>query len=593
MADVFVSYARADEQVAVKVAEALRDEGYPVWRDDELPAHRAYAEVIEERLKSAKAVLVLWSAEAAKSQWVRAEADAARAAGTLVQAVLDGSIPPMPFNQIQCADLSEWDGSSDAAGWRKLKASIKALAGAPPSAEKTTRSRSRPLCICVLPFQNMSGDPEQEYFSDGISEDITTDLSKISALGVVARNTAFTFKGESVDVADVARKLGVSHVLEGSVRKAGGRVRINAQLIDGGSGEHLWAERYDRDLEDIFAIQDEISKAIVEALKIRLLPEEKKAIEQRGTNSAEAYNLYLLARQYWVTGNHGDPRREERVMRICSRAVEIDPYYAQAWALLAIAQSSLRYGFGRDVDDGFAAAHTALAIDASIAEAHLPMVKRLQEKQQDDAAAAEMEEAIRLGPESWEVNKEAGRFYLLRRDVARATDHYEKAPELMESDFHAWAMLTTCYQASGDIEKVRHAASKMVSEGQKAVQEDPSNGAALGILAGGYAVLGDEERTREWIDRALLIDPGNLNMRYNFACVLAGHLADKEGALRMLQSTLPVASAFTVKVAESDTDLDLLRDDPRFQKLLSDAQKRVTLDRSPSSKASPAASSAS
>lgn len=582
MADVFVSYARADEALARRVADSLRSDGYEVWRDDELPAHRAYADVIEERLKSARAVIVLWSAEAAKSQWVRAEADTARSAGTLVQAALDGTIPPLPFNQIQCADLSGWDGSADVPGWAKLKASVSALAGTAPSdvAGRGTQRR-RQLCVCVLPFANMSGDAEQEYFSDGISEDITTDLSKISALGVVARNTAFTFKGQSVDVADVARKLGVSHVLEGSVRKAGGRVRINAQLIDGATGEHVWAERYDRELEDIFAIQDEISKAIVQALKVKLLPDEKKAIEQRGTSSAEAYNLYLLARQYWVTGNHGDPRREERVMRICSRAVEIDPFYADAWALLAIAQSSLRYGYGRDVDDGFAAAHTALAIDPTIAQAHLPMVKRLQEKQEFEAAAAAMEAAIRLGPDSWEVNKDAGRFYLMRRDVASATRHYEKAAELMDGDFHAWAMLSTCYAAAGDRKKLREAAAKMVSEGERAVQQDPSNGAALGIVAGGYALLGEEERSREWIDRALLVDPDNLNMRYNFACILAKFIGDRDGAIAMLQGTLPRAGAFQVKVAEADTDLDSLRDDPRFQKLLSDAQKRLGMEKAP------------
>ena len=168
----------------------------------------------------------------------------------------------------------------------------------------------------------------------------------------------------------------MTHVLEGSVRKAGNQVRITAQLIDGRTGGHVWADRFDRDLTDIFTIQDEISKAIVRALKIKLMPEEKKAIEQRGTQSADAYNLYLLARQYWVTGNHGDPRREERVMRICSRAVEIDPYYADAWALLALAQCNLRYQFAREIDDGFAAAHAALAIDPGIAEAHLPMFKR-------------------------------------------------------------------------------------------------------------------------------------------------------------------------------------------------------------------------
>ena len=306
MSDVFVSYARADEPHASRVTEALRTEGYAVWRDDDLPAHRAYADVIEERLKSADAVVVLWSADAAKSQWVRAEADAARSAGNLIQASLDSSVPPLPFNQIQCADLNGWTGETDSPGWRKLVGSVQALAPKIVADNSGAPLRRQQVCVCVLPFQNMSGDTEQEYFSDGISEDITTDLSKVSALGVIARNTAFTFKSQSVDVCEVARKLGVSHVLEGSVRKAGGRVRINAQLIDGSTGDHVWAERYDRDLEDIFAIQDEISKAIVAALKLKLLPEEKKAIEKRGTTNVEAYNLYLLARQYWVTGNHGD-----------------------------------------------------------------------------------------------------------------------------------------------------------------------------------------------------------------------------------------------------------------------------------------------
>jgi len=580
MTDVFVSYAHSDGAIAERVADVLRGDGFRVWRDDELPAHRAYVDVIQERLNSAAAVIVLWSSEAAKSQWVRAEADTARMSGRLVQAVLDGTLPPLPFNQIQSADLSGWDGNADNAGWRKLKGSLRALVGTDDEEKQTKPRGSRQVrSICVLPFQNMSGDSEQEYFSDGISEDITTDLSKISSLGVCARNTAFTFKGQSVNVCEVARKLGVSHVLEGSVRKAGGRVRITAQLIDGETGDHVWADRFDRDLEDIFAIQDEISKAIVEALKLKLLPEEKKAIEQRGTNNAEAYNLYLLARQYWVTGNHGDPRREERVMRICGRAVEIDPYYAQAWALLAIAQSSLRFGYGRDIDDGFAAAHAALAIDETIAEAHLPMVKRLQEKQQFDKAAAEMEAAIRLGPDSWEVNKEAGRFYLLRRELETATRHYEKAAEVMETDFHAWALLSSCYRASGELDKLRDAAGRMVSEAEKAIRQDPSNGAALGILAGGYALLGDEERTREWIDRALLIDPENLNMRYNFACVLAGHLGDKDGAIKMLQSTLPLSGAMQVKVADTDTDLDILRDDPRFQRLIAEAKKRHGIQR--------------
>jgi adenylate cyclase len=264
-------------------------------------------------------------------------------------------------------------------------------------------------------------------------------------------------------------------------------------------------------------------------------------------------------------------------MRICGRALELDPYYAQAWALLAIAQSSLKFGFGRDVDDGFAAANAAIAIDPTIAEAHLPMFKRLEQKRKFEEAAEQLETAIRLGPESWEVNKEAGRHYLNRRDIASATRHYEKAVELMESDFHAWAMLSTCYLATGEQAKLRECAKMMVSEAQRAVQQDPSNGAALGILAGGYALLGEEAKTREWIDRALLIDPDNLNLRYNFSCVLAG-MGDKEEALKMLQSTLPRAGEYQVRIAETDTDLDCLRDDPRFISMLDKARKRLGME---------------
>ncbi len=572
MADVFISYARPDEGQAERVAEALRAMGYNVWRDDQLPAHRAYADVIQERLGSADAVVVLWSAEAAKSQWVRAEADTARAAGKLVQANLDGTLPPMPFNQIQCADLKDWDGDNGAAGWRKLTSSVASLAGRGEDKDQR-REALRDLSICVLPFANMSGESEQEYFSDGISEDITTDLSKVSALEVIARNTAFTFKGQSVDVCDVARRLGVTHVLEGSVRKAGSRVRITAQLIDGRSGGHVWAERYDRDLTDIFAIQDEISKAIVAALKVKLMPEEKKAIEQRGTTNVEAYNLYLLARQYWVTGNHGDMRREERVMRICKRAVEIDPYYAQAWALLAIAQSNLRYGFGYEIDDGYAAAHTALAIDPSIAEAHCVLARRLEEKGRIDDALAELHKGLSINPESWELNKALGNFFTFRGQVAESIPHFEKAAAVIETDYHAWGMLMSCHFALGDEQRGRHAAKNTLQQVEQVLSQDPSNGAAVSFGVSALAVLGERERAREWMERALLVDPDNLNMRYNFACALARDLDDGEAALRMLESCIPKLKGSLGNI-EFDPDLDSIRDNPRFQKILADAKKR-------------------
>jgi adenylate cyclase len=577
MSDVFVSYARPDEPQAKRVAEALRALGHRVWRDDELPAHRPYSEVIEERLSSAKAVVVLWSAEAVKSQWVRAEADTARNSGTLIQAALDGTIPPLPFNQIQCADLSGWNGGADNPGWKKLAASVAALAGeAQPPA---TRRSARIVSVCVLPFQNMSGDPEQEYFSDGISEDITTDLSKVSALEVIARNTAFQFKGQSPDVCEVARKLGVSHVLEGSVRKAGNRVRITAQLIDGASGGHIWADRFDRDLNDIFAMQDEISKAIVDALKVKLLPSEKKAIENRGTANSGAYNLYLMARQAWITGDFGDRRREEKVIRICRRAVELDPDYPQAWALMGLAQANLCHGFASDecVEDGSAAAERALALDPNIAEAHLPMAWRLAEQGRHDEANAELAIALELNPDSWEVNKEAARLFYRQRRLEDAAQHLEKATQVMESDYHGLGMLFAYYYSHGDVEAARRTAGRAVEQIEKVLASNPDNGAALAFGAMCLATLGNVDRARDWIERSLLVDPENLQMHYNLAWGLNKVFDDQEAAIEMLRPVMANAGANIIRLAANDPNLDNLRDDPRFDTMMQAAKERVGL----------------
>jgi adenylate cyclase len=587
MPHVFVSYARSTEAEAQQVADALRALGHEVWRDDELPAHRTYSEVIEERLQAAGAVVVIWSAEACKSQWVRAEADLARGKGTLVQVSVDGTAPPMPFNQIQCADLRGWDGDTAAPGWRKVEGSVTALIGA-GGAQSGPAKRSSKLSVCVLPFANMSGDAEQEYFSDGISEDITTDLSKVSALEVIARNTAFTFKGDAIDVLTVARKLGVSHVLEGSVRKAGQRVRITAQLIDGSTGGHLWAERYDRDLTDIFAIQDEISKAIVTALKLKLLPDEKKAMEQRGTTSAEAYQLYLMARNYWVTGNYGDIRREERVIRICRRAVAIDPEYGRAWALLAIAQANLRYSFGKQDEDGVAEAERALALDPGIAEAHCVIARNLFESGRLAEADKEIEVALGLDPDSWEVNRESARILYRQGRMTEAARYFQKAVDIIETDYHAWGMLASAYQALGDHAGVKRAAEKMVSQSERVLAEDPSNAAALGIGAGGLAILGQVERAREWIERALLIDPENRNMQYNFACVTAVYLNDPDGAIDLLEPVLKEITISLYRNALIDPDLDGLRSMRRFQAMMAAAAKRLGAEQ-PTPPAIPAA----
>ena len=579
MSDIFISYARPNEPLAKQAGEALRAAGYNVWRDDELPAHRAYSDVIEERIKGAKAVLVLWSNDAVRSQWVRAEADAARELGTLVQVSIDGSLPPMPFNQIQCADLFGWTGDTAWPGWAKVESSIASLAGAPAATADAAPSRepARRVVVCVLPFINMSGDAEQEYFSDGISEDIITDLSKVSALTIIGRNTAFALKGKPVNLSELARDPGATHVLEGSVRKAGARVRINAQLTDCASSHQVWADRYDRDLTDIFAIQDEISKAIVAALRLTLLPTEKKAIEQRGTSSPDAYNLYLLARRRWVDGNNEDHRRAEVVIRVCRQAIAIDPDYAQAWALIALAQTDLRFWHGRP-EDGREAAERALAIDPKLAEAHCVKARYLQNDGLNDEANRQMDTALRLDPESWEVNRE-GAFLMFRQGrIADAARYFEKAVALMDGDYHSAGLLSTCYAALNDRGSLLRAARTTLDRVERALAQDPTNSKALGMGAVALAAMGEATRTREWIDRAMLINPDNIVQQYNLACALTAFLNDDEGALGLLEPYFEQASRSQLEHAEVDPDMIRLREQPRFKALVAAARLRLGIN---------------
>jgi adenylate cyclase len=428
-------------------------------------------------------------------------------------------------------------------------------------AQKGERARER-MSICVLPFANMSGDAEQEYFSDGISEDIITDLSKVSALHVISRNTAFTFKGKPVDVRQVAGQLNVSHVLEGSVRKAAGRVRITAQLIDGSNDSHVWAERYDRDLNDIFALQDEISHAIVDALKVKLLPEEKKAIESHGTDNVDAYNLYLMARQSYTTGFEGDARVNEAIIRLCRRAVEIDPNYAEAWALIAMAEMLLRSSLGRGGDGGLAAAERALELNADLPEAHAVKARIFSEEKRHDEASREIETALQLDPESHQVNKCAATLRFRQQRLEESIRYFEKAVALEEGDFGSSGMLITCYTALGNREAARRAAEITLARAEKVLAHDRNNGSAMGHGSDALAVLGQGERAKEWMGRALLIDPENLSMRYNFVCALANHLKDTEAALEMLGPAFEKMGTSLINHAKIDPDLDPLREDP-------------------------------
>ena len=569
MARIFLSYARDDADAAKQLAACIADGGHEVWWDRHLHAGSRFAAEIDKALKDAEAVVVMWSPASIDSAWVQDEAAEGRDSGRLVPVSLAGAKPPLGFRQFQTIELGRWDGNGSPEAMDDLLEAISrtcgstqvATLGSPKKAAEPHKRQS----VCVLPFINMSGEPEQEYFSDGITEDIITDLSKVSALSIVARNTAFAFKGQTVDVKEVAKTLGVTYVLEGSVRKAGNRVRITAQLIDGAAGDHVWADRYDRDLDDIFAIQDEISKAIVDALKIKLLPEEKKAIEQRGTNNVDAYNLYLMARQQWVSGNFGDPKRDEAIVRVCKQVVGLDPNYAQGWALMALAQAELRFVHGKD-ENALPAADRAIELNASLPEAHCIKARYLEEEGRADEAEKQIRTALKLDPDSWEVNREAARMLFRRGRIEEARRFFAKAASLMDSDWHNSLMLITCCRATDDRTGMIDAAKMTLERAERAVSKDPTSGQALASGANALMMLGDTDRARDWSRRAMLLDPDNLIMAYNLACALAQNGDAREDAIGALRIFCDgVKTAQNIRHLEADPDLDSLRDDPGYR----------------------------
>lgn len=579
MSRVFLSYAREDVDAAKLLADCISDAGHEVWWDRHIQGGSRFTNEIDRALKDSEAVVVLWSEASVQSAWVQDEAAEGRDSGRLVPVALGSVKPPLGFRQFHTVNLGSWAGEGEPEALDDLVSAIASTCGSGTRNDHAASSEAaksqKKLSICVLPFLNMSGEPEQEYFSDGISEDIITDLSNVSALSIVARNTAFTFKGQSLDVKDVAKSLGVSHVLEGSVRKTGNRVRITAQLIDGSAGDHVWAARYDRELDDIFAIQDEISKAIVAALQLQLLPGEKKAIETRGTSSVEAYNLYLMARQQLIGGSFGDPRRDETIVRICQQATVIDPNYAQAWALMAFAQSELRFWHGKDVH-ALPAAERALSINPDLADVRCVNARYLEEGGRQEEADCEIQAALRLDPESWEVNREAARMMFRDGRIREAVPFFEKAAALMETDWHNPSMLITCYNAMGDKVQMRKAARTALERAKTALAQDPTNGAAISVGAQVLAMCGEEDRAKEWIQRGLLLDPDNLSMRYNLACALVVEIKDSNAALDVLEPFFEqVKSPIHVKHLAADPDLDSLRDHARFKAMLASAKQRL------------------
>jgi adenylate cyclase len=573
LADIFVSYSRLDKQRVAPLVAALESEGWSIWWDPEIAPGEEFDSLISRELESARALIVVWTSRSVDSRWVRGEARDAADRGVLVPVRFENTKLPIDFRAVHTTDMDDWQEDRQGAVFRGLCKALEAKLGAPPKPARLEGSHEKKaqVSICVLPFANMSGDPEQEYFSDGITEDIITDLGRVSALSVVSRNMAFSFKGATGGVGEIARQTKAAYVLAGSVRKAGARVRITAQLIDAMDDSQVWAERYDRDLSDIFALQDEISKAIVAALRLTLLPEEKSALEQRSTSNAEAYKLYLMARQFWLLDNE---RNNEVVIRICKHVVQLDPNYAQAWATLALAQWNLFWRTDLTADDLEQPARRALELGPHLPDAHAAVAAAQRSKGNFVEGLDAATKAVELDPHSYVANRVAGLCCMGLRRYDDAIRYFEVAMDAMNTDFTAAVFIVQSYQAKADAARSRIAAAKAMSRIEKLVAEEPGHSRAIGLGVYILSVLGERERAIEWATRARLIDPDNANLHYNLACAMST-LGETDRAIGILEDVAERSSRGMLSWIEADSDLDAIRADPRYGAMIERARDRL------------------
>jgi serine/threonine protein kinase/Flp pilus assembly protein TadD len=483
--------------------------------------------------------------------------------------------PPRPFRELR-ADVPDWLESAvfrcleKPAASRFATASQLAHALTWPAGTSTPpgmpSGSSAAKSIAVLPFVNMSADAENEYFSDGIAEEIINALSKIQALQVAARTSSFAFKGKNEDIGAIGRKLKVATVLEGSVRKAANKLRVTAQLINVADGYQLWSERYDRQLEDVFAIQDEIAGNIVKALRVMLSEDEKRAIERAPTENVQAYEYYLRGRQYFHQFRRTGMQSARRMFE---RAIETDPRFALAHAGLADCCAFLYMywdGSKANLDGADSASRKALELDPELAEAHASRGFALALNRQYQEARPEFETAIRLDPKLYEAHYLYARALFQEGRLEDAVRQYEEASRVRPEDYQALLLMQTPLRSLGHHDEAQATLRQGLHVAERHLELNPDDARALCLGSNALIQLGDRERALDWARRANAIDPTDPGVLYNVACVysLGGILDDAIGCLDKA-----VANGFGHREwLLNDSDLDAIREDPRFQTLL-------------------------
>jgi TolB-like protein len=633
---VFLSYARSDQERAAKLASALEAAGFDVWWDALIEGGAAFAKSIEAALDKCDAVVVVWSRSSVGSDWVLDEAARGRDLRKLVPATLDGTEPPMGFRQYQAVDLSRWRGGADAAEVAAIVRGIGAATGGPVAAAAPIRpsrlARRRVLAIAagtagvgaagfaawwyglaarhpgagansiaVLPFLNLSGSAGQDYFSDGLSEELRATLARNLGLQVMAQASSGQFRDRKVDAVTIAAKLGVAHLLDGSVRRAGDMVRVTADLIDGETGFSRWSQIFDRALSDIFAVQREIAGTVVQELLTRVAPgadPAPAAAAVGGTDSLPAYDAYLRGRALYDLS--ADEASERAALAQFDAAIAADPRYAAAHAARARALTAIANQYGRPeelaalYDDAVASAERAIALAPELADAHSTLGFTLFQGRLDARAArVPFERSRELG---------AGEATVLARYAlyAARTGRRREATEAMQRALVLDRLNPLLHRAAGSIEYAARDWAASIPPTRQALAMNPK-------LSRAHAAIGDALLMQGRLGEALAeyeAEPSADVRQAGLAIVLRrlGREADAEAALSQLVAGFgdsahyqqaqvladwgqggPAVDQLEKALALGDSGLiylrndpllDPLRDDPRFQDLL----KRLGFD---------------
>ena len=462
-------------------------------------------------------------------------------------------------------------------------------AEAPAAAPSATRpgpvDRGSPAkpSVAVLPFATGGDDREQDGFADGLTEDIITDLSRVPGLVVAARHNAFGFKGKAVEARDAAQELKVGHILQGRVRVVRSRVRITTQLLDGASGAHLWAERYDRDLDDVLALQGEIAGRIVSVLKGKLVPEAPAGPSAIGMD-AEQY--YRVGRGFYLRGldRHG----LSLARKMFGKAIALAPGHARAYAALATSESHLSMSDPEvTYESSLANSLRALELDPGLAEAHAARGLVLYADGRFAEAAPAFELALSLGPELHETHFLFARNCRLRGLHERAAGHFARAAELRPDDYRALGLLASEHKILGRLEDFEAAARGALERAAAAVEALPENADALAFGSALLAELGETARAKAWAERAVTIGPEDSLVHYNVARAYA-FLGEPGVALDWLERAFRSAPEWRRRLAQwmtRDDDVDSLRGQPRFRALL----RRLEAELGPRSRANASA----